>query len=235
VSDLANASPRRHRSGEAVRLSYTGLARRYDQRWERYVEASVAETLRRLELGAGRSVLDVGCGTGALLRAIQRIDPSAQVRGIDLTPAMLRVAAGKLRPGTGLAAADAAALPFAAASFDLVLSTSSLHFWADPVAGLREMARVARPAGRIVITDWCDDYLACWICDRVLRLADRAYRRAYGQRECRRFLAAAGLRLERIDRYKINWLWGLMTARASGAAISSRRSSPRPARPPIPP
>lgn len=203
------------------------MARRYDERWERYVESSVAETLVRLELGPGQSVLDVGCGTGALLHAIQRLDPAARLQGVDLTPAMLRVAAGKLHPGTGLAAADAAALPFAAASFDLVVSTSSLHYWTDPVAGLREMVRVARPAGRIVVTDWCDDYLACWICDRVLRLADRAYRRAYGRRECRRFLAAAGLRVERLDRYKISWLWGLMTARASraedGRATDARR------------
>jgi len=217
-----SAGPSRPRKREAVRGSYTGLAARYDERWARYVEGSIAETLRRLDLAPGQSVLDVGCGTGVLLRAIQRVDPAARVQGVDLTLAMLRVAARKLDARAGLAVADATALPFAAASFDRVVSTSSLHYWTDPVAGLREMARVARPDGRVLVTDWCDDFLACWLCDRALRLVDRTYRRAYGGRECRRLLEDAGLRVERIDRYKIDWLWGLMTARASRA--SARRS-----------
>jgi len=208
-------APCRPRKRAGVRGFYTRLAARYDERWAGYVGASVAETLRRVEVGPGGAVLDVGCGTGALLRALRGAEPRARVRGVDLTPAMLRVAARKLGAGAGLAAADAAALPFAAGSFDLVVSTSSLHYWPDPVAGLREMGRVARPGGRIVVTDWCDDFLACWVCDRALRLVDRSYRRAYGSRECRRLLAEAGLQIERIDRYKIDWLWGLMTARAA--------------------
>lgn len=226
------AVPSRSRQRGAVRGSYTGLAARYDERWARYVGASVAETMRRLEVGPGQAVLDVGCGTGALLRALREVEPTARLRGVDLTPAMLRVAARKLARGAGLAAADAVALPFADGSFDLVVSTSSFHYWADPVAGLSEMARVARPGGRLVVTDWCDDFLACWLCDRALRLVDRSYRRAYGGRECRRLLAAAGLRVERIDRYKIDWLWGLMTARASrreegpGSSPASRPAAP---------
>jgi ubiquinone/menaquinone biosynthesis C-methylase UbiE len=199
---------------QAVRHAYTGLARRYDRRWAVYVEATVAATLRRMELAQGESVLDVGCGTGVLLHELRRLDPAVRVTGIDLAPAMLSLAAGKLCSKALLAVADAAALPFPAASFDLVVSTSSLHYWPDPVAGLREMARVVRPQGHVVVTDWCDDYLACWICDRVLRLAGRAHRRAYGREECRRFLLQAGLQVGTIHRYKIDWLWGLMTARA---------------------
>jgi ubiquinone/menaquinone biosynthesis C-methylase UbiE len=199
---------------DGVHHAYTKLARRYDERWARYLEATVTETLKRTRVGRGEAVLDVGCGTGILLDRMQRAAPSLRLTCIDLVPAVVRQATRRLAVRAGLAAADAARLPFAAASFDLVLSTSSLHYWPDPVAGLREMARVLRPTGHVVITDWCDDYLGCWIWDRLLRLADPAHRRAYGREECRRLLAQAGLRIESVDRYKIDWLWGLMTARA---------------------
>lgn len=64
----------------------------------------------------------------------------------------------------------------------------------------------------MVITDWCDDYLACRLCDLWLRVFDRAHFRTYGQEQCGRFVQQAGFTGVRVDRYKINWLWGLMTS-----------------------
>jgi len=199
---------------DPVRAQYRRLARVYDSRWAHYIESTVSETLRRMDFARGQCVLDVGCGTGVLLKEILGIAPGLRVTGVDLTPAMLKVAAGRLPSGTPLVAADAARLPFKSRSFDAVVSTSSLHYWPDPVAGLREIARVLRAGGRVFVTDWCDDYIACWICDRALRLLDPAHRRAYGQKECRDFLVRAGFQIEALERYKIDWLWGLMTARA---------------------
>ena len=74
------------------------------------------------------------------------------------------------------------------------------------------MRRVLEPSGRVVITDWCDDFVACWICDLFLQIFNRAYVKAYGENQCRRMLKEAGFAAVRIDRFKINWLWGLMTA-----------------------
>ncbi len=80
------------------------------------------------------------------------------------------------------------------------------------------MARVLRPNGRLVVTDWCDDYVACRICDLWLRLFNRAHFRTYGEKQCRQLLEQAGFTAVRVDRYKINWLWGLMTAAAQKRA-----------------
>jgi SAM-dependent methyltransferase len=110
-----------------------------------------------VDLPAGARILDVGCGPGHL--AYELADRYAfDVTGIDLDPGMIDRAIargasrgdGELRPPTFLVA-DAAALPFPDESFDLVVSTLSTHHWDDVDAGLRELARVVRPEGRILI------------------------------------------------------------------------------------
>lgn len=203
-----------HDATAAVRAEYAQLAAIYDRRWAGYVSASVRETLRRLALRPGEWLLDVGCGTGTLLAVVQRAAPAVSVVGTDLAPEMLGAARTKLRGQVPLVAADAAGLPFQTGSFDVVVSSSSFHYWPDPGAGLAELARVLRPGGRLVVTDWCDDYLACKACDLVLRLIDPAHQRAYGSRECLQLLNRAGYAETAVERYRINWLWGLMTARA---------------------
>jgi len=193
---------------------YARIARRYDERWARYVRATVEQTARRTDLADRRLLLDVGCGTGAFLKRMTASEPGPAVVGCDVTPEMLEVASLALGTGARLTAADAHALPFGDATFDIVTSISSFHFWQRPALALSEIARVMTPGAELVITDWCDDFLACWICDRVLRFVDRAHRRSYGTGECRRMLEVAGFEVVSIERYRIDWLWGLMSARA---------------------
>ncbi len=204
-------------SADRVRRQYERVAEKYDLRWARYNVASVHETLRRLYVGPGERVLDIGCGTGTLLERIHHATRGVLSAGVDIASPMLQVAARKLGSGSLLVAADVQALPFPPESFDLVVSTSSFHYWPNPIGALREIRRVLRPGGRLVITDWCDDYLACWVFDRILRLLDSAHRRAYDREECADLLTKAGYRIEAIERYKIDWFWGLMTARAERA------------------
>ena len=97
----------------------------------------------------GAAVLDVGCGPGHLTRRLTAL--GFDVTGIDLDPAMIQRATD--RGGGRYLAADAASLPFAEDAFDLVVSTLSMHHWADAHAGLAEIARVVRPEGRVLIWD----------------------------------------------------------------------------------
>jgi ubiquinone/menaquinone biosynthesis C-methylase UbiE len=83
------------------------------------------------------------------------------VTGLDLDPAMVararanadRLGDGDLRRPSFLVG-DVASLAFADGSFDLVISTLSMHHWADPTAGLAEIGRVLRPGGRALVWDF---------------------------------------------------------------------------------
>jgi len=198
--------------GWRVRAQYDRLATAYDRRWHTYIARSTAETLARLPPGPDVAVLDVGAGTGLLLDHLRRERPAARLVGADLSPGMLGVARERLSHAVALVGGDAESLPFRAARFDIVISSSSLHYWQDPAAELRELARVLRPGGHLVVTDWCHDYLTCRLLDRVLRVTDPAHHRTLGTAQLSRHLVAAGCDLVSIDRYRLNWFWGMMTA-----------------------
>lgn len=162
-------------------------------------------------------LLDVGCGTGTLLALAGRQCPGVEGVGIDLSARMLGIAREKLPARIDLVQADAAKIPFPPDAFDVVVSASAFHYWPEPQRVLGEIKRVLRPGGKLVVTDWCDDYLACKLCDWWLRRFDRAHVRTYGTRQCEIMLATAGFSVTGIERYKVSWLWGLMTAVARRA------------------
>jgi SAM-dependent methyltransferase len=95
----------------------------------------------------GQTVLDVACGTGILARtAADRVGPTGKVVGLDLNEGMLTVAR-RVRPDIEWRQGDAASLPLADGSFDVVLCQSALMFFPDATQALREMGRVCRPEG----------------------------------------------------------------------------------------
>ncbi|MBI5462996.1 MAG: methyltransferase domain-containing protein [Gammaproteobacteria bacterium] len=117
------------------------------------------ETLRHAALAPGERVLDVGCGTGVLTRlAAEAVGATGYVVGIDPGPRMLAEArrtsaASAARIEFRLAAIEA--LPFGDASFDAVLSSLMLHHLPPDMkrAGLKEVYRVLKPGGRLIVVD----------------------------------------------------------------------------------
>ncbi|MEX0991995.1 MAG: methyltransferase domain-containing protein [Actinomycetota bacterium] len=106
---------------------------------------------------AGERIIDVGCGTGSLTLRISSVAGS-RATGVDPAPAMVRAARRKRRAErTTFAVGAAEALPFSDSIFDAAVSSVSAHHWHDPGAGFRELARVVRPGGRLVVAD-CTDF-----------------------------------------------------------------------------
>ncbi|HEX8025240.1 MAG TPA: class I SAM-dependent methyltransferase [Candidatus Limnocylindrales bacterium] len=105
---------------------------------------------------ADASVLDVGCGPAEVLVRVAKLSPTLRLTGVDLDAPMIDRARRKAaRAGVSptFVVADAAALPFEDASFDLVVSSFAVHHWPDPHAGLAEIMRVLKPGGRAIVWD----------------------------------------------------------------------------------
>ena len=133
-------------------------AQGYDEGWRGRLHHQIADRtadLARTCVPAPRRILDVGCGTGYLLGRLAACAPQAGVlAGIDAAPAMIEVARDaaaddRLRFVVG----TAERLPWPAATFDLVVSTTSFDHWADQRAALAECARVLAPGGCLVLAD----------------------------------------------------------------------------------
>ena len=131
---------------EANIIVHSRMAAQYNER-EPHFRPENRETVRgRLEAlrtQFGGRLLDVGCGTGFIIDLAA--DLFDDVRGVDLTPAML--ARVQQRPNVHVYRSDAAHLPFAAESFDVVSAYSFLHHLEDLRAVLAEIRRVLRPGG----------------------------------------------------------------------------------------
>lgn len=115
----------------------------------------IRKLLPRLRQVPMPAILDVGCGTGVnIVEAARWFGPARLLCGIDLSPGMVEVAQAKtarLGLPVQFTVGDAERLPYPDATFDIVICNSVLHWFKDRGAAIREMRRVLRPGGQVVI------------------------------------------------------------------------------------
>ena len=131
----------------------------YDRHWmQRIIFGPIQRTVLQLaseQIGRPGAILDVGCGTGKLLKSAKTRFPGATLVGIDAAIEMVKHAQRSDPTGTiQFQQARAEELPFPNASFDLVLSTMTFHHWPNQSAGIAEVARVLTPRGRWLLADF---------------------------------------------------------------------------------
>jgi ubiquinone/menaquinone biosynthesis C-methylase UbiE len=181
-----------------------------------------------LHLPVRRSMLDVGCGAGHLGFALAPL--FNQVVATDLSPSMLatvrRTAVQKGLPQIEVKQASAESLPFPDGSFDLVCSRYSAHHWHDVTAALREMRRVARPGGALLMIDLMGDEspLVDTHLQSIELLRDPSHVRDYSPAQWRDLLKEAGIKLEHEAFWATrmdfdSWVERMRTPDASVAAI----------------
>jgi ubiquinone/menaquinone biosynthesis C-methylase UbiE len=144
---------------------FTGEDVQRFQRWSRTYERSLGQAFffdpvhrRVVDLAAALDghpparVLDIGCGTGRLLRRAGRRWPAARLFGVDPADGMIEKAR-LLTSSASFLLGRGEEIPLPDSTVDLVFSTISFHHWVDQAAGVREVARVLRPGGCFCLAD----------------------------------------------------------------------------------
>jgi SAM-dependent methyltransferase len=134
-------------------MSFAVSAAAYGRFMGRFSEPLAGQFAAFLRLAPGQRALDVGCGPGALTAVLVAKLGAGRVSAVD--PAESFVAAARERlPGVDVRPGAAEALPWPDGSFDCVAAQLVVHFMADPLAGIAEMARVTRQGGTVAATVW---------------------------------------------------------------------------------
>ncbi|HLI52474.1 MAG TPA: class I SAM-dependent methyltransferase [Thermomicrobiaceae bacterium] len=193
-------------------------AKTYDQsRYQRFIFQRVHQGVVDLiqeNRWTTSVILDLGCGTGQLLGRLAGVFPAAELIGVDPAEAMIEVARTRRRPANRyrFEAGSAQAIPLPDTSVDLAVSTISAHHWPDLPAGAREIARVLRPGGHVLIADFAPNSL-------LARLAFRfSGDRMYGAEARRAAFEQAGLTLLFQQPLSAGPWWPVRLVLASAAA-----------------
>jgi len=138
------------------RESFNKQASTYDEDFNsehaRKIYNHIIKTTGNLD---GKKILDVGCGTGNVLKMIHDKYREAQLYGIDISEKMLEKAKAKLQNNADLTLGDSENLPYYNSTFDVIICNDSFHHYPNPEGVLREFNRVLRDGGIFILGD-------CW-------------------------------------------------------------------------
>jgi len=161
-----------HAHKRRAHAEFSVWARTYDAHWLNHFlfEPSHAMLLKELRALPPGRLLDIGCGTGELAERLARRGWKAV--GLDLCERMLHQASFKLNGNAGsvhLTVGDSEHLPFAPGTFDAVTCANSFHHYPHQEAVVREMYRVLRPGGHLLLLDgWPDQFVGRIVYDLIV-------------------------------------------------------------------
>lgn len=169
---LGSGVSRDYALGESdVKRYFDAVAEQWEQLRSGYFDESVREAaLAKVRPGPGMVVADVGIGTGYMTEALLRT--GAKVIGVDNSPAMLDKAAERFRAAGSqveLREGDIQNLPLADSTLNAAFGNMVLHHAPDPAAAIKELARVVKPGGWVVLTD-LDAHDYSWMAEEMADL-----------------------------------------------------------------
>lgn len=206
---------------DTISKEYSEHAEYYDRRWQRYNEQTLHQTLAAITLTETEKpprLLDVACGTGLLLSRIHAQHEGIHLHGCDITRSMLSRARQRTEGYAKLKLAPAEQLPFDKDYFDCVVCSSAAQYFADPAHVFREMHRVLKPSGELVLTTWSADKLLPRIHYKLLQRYGNGIRTVKTSKDYARLLSANGFQIQSQKIFNVGIQWGLTTFKATKLA-----------------
>ena len=225
---------------QALQVEYAEMAPWYDKFWKPYLDQTLLKPLALVRDAAAVPnkktvrVADVACGTGVFLERLlvnqhtaSNDDLASKLIGVEPSLAMLNQARAKFPPPNDKVvefhSAPAEYLPLADKSVHVICSTNAFHFFTDKVRALAEMHRVLEKGGKLVITDWCNDYLLVRLYHFLERVRWMKFKHRYpgplGSKAMLELVKAAGFEQVYIETYTVRfWFiitWGMHTITAT--------------------
>jgi len=174
-------------------------AKSYDQgRMKRWFLFTQSLVINELSLRKNSKILDVGCGTGAAVFLLADLLPEGKACGIDISDGMIQKAQAKIPREMSerieFREGSSDKIPYPDEFFDGLICTSSFHHYPDPIKALKEMQRILKPGGEVLIFDAARDLsLYVWLWDRFLRTFEKGHICYYTTRELEKLLRESGL------------------------------------------
>ena len=183
----------------------------------RYTEPMHSSLLQELEGKGFKVLLDVGCGIGTFLSMVlNKFD--VKVSGIDISPGMIEKSKELLDDRADLKIGDSEHLPWIDKSFDIVTCNASFHHYPNPELVLKEMRRVLKQSGIVIIADpYISNRLLRFLTNTFLHLSDSGDVKFYSKEEMKELFEACGFILIK---------WQIMGSHWKKYFISTARSNP---------
>jgi ubiquinone/menaquinone biosynthesis C-methylase UbiE len=145
-----------------------------------------------------KKVLDLGCGTGAILEQISHAYNTVELFGLDLSENMITQATYRLDSKAKLSTGDAENLPYEDDSFDLICCVESFHYYPNPAKALSEIKRVLKSDGTFLLCDTWRRSLLRQIMNFFIRFSDDGVVHIYSECEIKKLLTKIGF-------YSVYW------------------------------
>lgn len=149
----------------------------------RHARAMYPEILNSLSTITYTNFLDLGCGTGEMIKIILTSDKEKRAFGIDISPNMIEVAKKKLPQSVDLRIGDSENLPYSDEFFDVVYCNDSFHHYPNPENVISEVFRVLKKEGIFIICDCWQPYLGRIIMNIYMKHSKEGDVKIYSKRE----------------------------------------------------
>lgn len=158
----------------------------------KFVEPMYEEVINRIKVLNPKSILDVGCGTGIILNQFK--NKGIELYGLDISEKMIEEARKNLGEEVQLKLGDSESMPWEDDSFELILCNASFHHYPNPKCALREMNRLLKPDGTLIIGDPTAPFIIRQLTNIWIKHSDGGDFRIYNKKEIENLLEETGFK-----------------------------------------